>query len=68
MESCQKQVDNNREQSEGWKFKTLNNLFLPHATAKLNDVGIMNPGDEEDDIIFDDVEDEDDDDGAVGYA
>lgn len=36
--------------------------------AKLNDVGLMNPGDEEDDIIFDDVEDEDEEDGAVGYA
>ena len=41
---------------------------LPES-VKLNDVGIMNPGDEEDDIIFDDdVEDEDDDDGAVGFA
>ena len=43
-------------------------FIQPPAVAKLNDVGIMNPGDEEDDIIFDDVEDEDDDEGAVGFA
>ena len=40
---------------------------LPES-AKLNDIGIMNPGDEEGDIVFDDVEDEDDDDSADGFA
>ena len=35
--------------------------------AKLSDVGIMNPGDEED-IIFDDVEDDNEDAGTVGFA